>query len=75
MYIKFTGLLQIYNYLTKELIIQRQFEIEEEKKDEKENENEKNINNLIKKKVFIKKINKIESIAYSNKGAWIGNYF
>jgi len=66
-----SGLLQIYNYLTKELIIQRQFEIEEEKNDEKEKENEKNLSNLIKKKVFIKKINKIESIAYSNKGAWI----
>jgi len=65
------GLLQIYNYLTKELIAQRLFEYEEEKKDDKD----KGISLLIKKKVLVKKINKIESIAYSTKGTWIGNSY
>ncbi|OUM66001.1 hypothetical protein PIROE2DRAFT_69009 [Piromyces sp. E2] len=67
-----SGLLQIYNYLTKELIVQRLFEYEEEKKDEKEKDKDKGgLTNLIKKKVLVKKINKIESIAYSTNGTWI----
>ncbi|OUM66002.1 hypothetical protein PIROE2DRAFT_59651 [Piromyces sp. E2] len=46
-----SGLLQIYNYLTKELIVQRLFEYEEEKKDEKEKDKDKGgLTNLIKKK-------------------------
>jgi len=67
----YSGLIQIYNYLTKELIIQRLFEYEEEKKDEDKTDKEKVVNNLLKKKLFVKKISKIESISYSNKGSWI----
>ena len=59
--------------MTKELIAQRLFEYEEEKKDDEKNSKEKIINNLLRRKQYIKKINKIESIAYSTKGSWIGN--
>ncbi|ORX47377.1 WD40 repeat-like protein [Piromyces finnis] len=64
----YSGLIQIYNYLTKELINQRLFEYEEEKKETKEKE--KGLSSIIKKKI-VKKVNKIESIAYSTKGTWI----
>jgi len=54
------------------LIAQRLFEYEEEKKDEDKNNKDRIIDNLLNKKEYVKIVNKIETIAYSNNGLWIG---